>query len=99
MDLIPDPNEIRRLGDLLLAEYGTAFFCSVGVVFLLFSYAGMHWIERRKFYRRKLADPFRTYFKYRVTRTFEGWLGILFIAAGCLGFLCVLGGVIDWIDG
>ena len=99
MNMIPHPDAIRRLGDLLLEEYGTAFFCSIGTVLFLFGYLGMHWIQRRRFYRRKLADPFPTYLRYRLVMSAEGWLGLLFIFSGGIGFLCFLGGVIDWIDG
>ncbi len=99
MDFLPNPQEIRRVGDLLLEEHGTLFFCSVGTVLFLFGCLGMHWIERRRFYRRKLANPFPTYLRYRLVRNAEGCLGMLFIASGCIGGLCFLGGVIDWIDG
>ena len=99
MNFIPHPHEIRRLGDLLLEEHGTPFFCGVGTVLFLFGYFGMHWIQRRRFYRRKLADPFPSYLRYRLVKSAEGWLSFFFIASGCLGFLCFLGGIIDWIDG
>ncbi|MGK0189262.1 MAG: hypothetical protein ACI9R3_005079 [Verrucomicrobiales bacterium] len=99
MDFLPSPHDIRRVGDLLLEEHGTVFFCSVGTVLFLFGYLGMHWIQRRRFYRRKLTNPFPSYFRYRLVKNAEGWLAVLFISSGCIGFLCFLGGVIDWIDG
>ena len=94
----PKPNELP-LVDHLLLNHGTATMCSVGSALFLFGILGLHWINRRRFYRRKLAEPFKSYFLYWLTRSIEGWLGILFLLSSCIGVLCFLGGVIDWIDG
>ncbi len=99
MDLIPTPHDIHRMGDRLLEHHGTMLFCGMGTALFLFGYLGVHWIARRRFYRRKLANPFPSYFRYRLVKSTEGWLFVLFIASSCLGLLFILGGLIDWIDG
>ena len=52
---------------------------SGGLLFCLTGYFGLHWIERRRFYRRKLADPFSTYAKAWCTKFLEGNLQWLFL--------------------
>ncbi len=89
----------RDLIDRLLLEHGTVFMGSLGAFLFLVGYLGLHWINRRKFYRRKMADPFPSYFRYRLIRSAEGWLGLLFMCSSWIGILCMIGGLIDWIDG
>ncbi len=95
------PNSPRPadLTDFLLLEHGTLTISILGTILFLFGYFGLHWINRRRFYRRQQANPFPTYFEYWLVRNTERFLGVLFIFAGCFGLLCYLVGFIDWIDG
>lgn len=70
-----------------------------GSLFCLTGYVGWHWLERRLFYRCKLADPFPTYFKAWRTMVIEGNLRWVFLLAVMFGLLMIFAGVIDWIDG
>lgn len=55
------------------------------------------WVFRRRFYRRKLADPFPSYLRYCFVSTVEFWGAVFFTGASLLGLLCIFAGVLDWI--
>lgn len=84
----------------LLENHGVAFGLIAGTVFCLLGYFGAHWINRRKFYRRRAGrDPTLTYFKAWRTSMMEGSLGVVCFFSMMFGFLCLLAGLVDWIDG
>ena len=92
---------IERFPDLL-DTHGTAFGLIAGTVFCLVGYLGGHWVLRRQFYRRRRrsrGDPPPSYFDVWRTKMAESCLAFLFAASLILGFLCLLAGIVDWIDG
>ena len=96
---VMDPKAIPRLMDHLLEHHSIAFLFTLGFFAFIIGYAGLHWINRRRFYRRKLRDPFPTYFTYWRTRLIEGWLGLFFLGCSVAGLLTLFVGIIDTIDG
>ena len=96
MDVIA---EFSRLSDHVLEHHSIALFFSLGACSMLVGYVGMHWIGRRRFYRRKRRDPLPTYFRCWLTNLTEGWLGLFFLCSVVAGALLLFAGVIDTIDG
>ena len=82
-----------------MENHGVAFFFCLGSVLLLAGYLGMHWIARRRYYRKHRRDPPPSYFAAWLTRTVEGYLGVLFLLSGMFGFLCLFVALNDLIDG
>ena len=97
--MTPDTHRPADLTDFLLLEHGTLTMSILGTVLFFFGYFGLHWINRRRFYRRKQANPFPSYSQYWLVRNAERFLGVLFIFSSAFGLLCYLVGIIDWIDG
>jgi len=80
-------------------EHGTVFGLSMAAGLFFVGYVGLTWIYRRQFYRRKLADPFPTFFMAWRTRMLEGYGGLFFLGCLCLSPLCFIAGVVEWLDG
>jgi len=80
-------------------QHGTAFGLGMSAGLLLVGYFGTHWINRRQFYRRKLRDPFPTYFKAWRTQLLEGNLGWFFLLCMVASPLFFIAGVAEWLDG
>lgn len=76
-----------------LETHGVAFGLGSAAALFALGYAGLIWIDRRRFYRRKLADPFPTYFKAWRTRMVEGYLGLFFLGCMVLSPLCFIAGM------
>lgn len=94
-----EPQDIPRTMDYVLEHHGSAFCFTLGTLAFATGYVGLHWLARRRFYRRKLADPFPTYFAYWRTHLMETWLALGFTGSLCFGLLCWFVGIIDAIDG
>ena len=78
---------------------GTTIAWSLGFLFFVVGWFGYHWIQRRRFYRRRQANPFSSYSRYwLVTRT-ESCLVLCFFFSLMLGIVCGAAGVVDLIDG
>ena len=74
-------------------------FCLIGAAALfLVSYTLWHIIERRRFYRRKRADPFPTYRGAWWSDLVEGNLRILAFLAMGFAVLVFIAGIIDHFD-
>ena len=82
-----------------LESHGAAVFSCIGAMLLLAGYAGMHWIARRRYYRKHRRGPPPSYFTAWLTRTAEGYLGVFFLLAAMVGFVCLFVALIDLIDG
>ena len=82
-----------------LEAHGVPFALCTGFAMVIAGYAAGHWLKRRRFYRRRLADPFPSYFGFWITRLAEGWLGLLAVFSKVAGFLLCVAGIIDFIDG
>ena len=84
----------------LFEQHGTAIMFTVGPIFVLVGYFGAHWINSRQFYRNKAGGhPFNTYFQAWRVKMFEAWGGFFSVALMLLGFVCILAGAVDWVDG
>lgn len=88
-----------NLIDHFFESHGVLIFSTSGCFLLLAGYLGLHWIGRRRFYRRKLRDPFASYFEAWFTGLVEGNIWLLSLLSAMLGCLFLFVAVIDWIDG
>ena len=82
-----------------LEVHGVPFAFGTGSFLFLLGYFGLHWIQRRRFYRAKLAEPFPTYFRFWLTSLVEGWFSLFALFSMIAGLLLGLAGVVDLIDG
>ncbi len=97
--MVVSPDHSTAMDALFTTYQRAAIVWAVGGVLFVVGWFGYHWIQRRRFYRRKLADPFPSYTRYWLVTRSESVLVLGFVGAIFMGLLCLLTGAVDIIDG